>query len=166
MSEATPDRKDEFWSRRTVQNGDVTLAVFEAGDPSRPTLVMVHGWPDTHRLWTGVARLLAAEFRLVAYDTRGFGESSEPDADSAYELPQLAQDFRAVVDAVSPDPTEHELRIVGLVQFCAREHQAGVEPRELLLDALQYLHEPGIVARVDDDADRATAAHAEIACGP
>jgi pimeloyl-ACP methyl ester carboxylesterase len=109
MSEETPVGKDEFWTKRTVQNGDVTLAVFEAGDPSRPTLVMVHGWPDTHRLWTDVARLLAADFRLVAYDTRGLGESSEPEPDSAYELPHLAQDFRAVVDAVSPDAPVHVL---------------------------------------------------------
>jgi pimeloyl-ACP methyl ester carboxylesterase len=101
---------EEFsWSKRTVHNGDVALAVFEAGDPSRPTLVMVHGWPDTHRLWTGVARLLADEYRLVAYDTRGQGESDEPESDSAYELPHLAQDFRAVVDAVSPDAPVHVL---------------------------------------------------------
>jgi pimeloyl-ACP methyl ester carboxylesterase len=99
--------EDFSWTRRTVQNGEVGLAVFEAGDPSRPTLVMVHGWPDTHLLWTPVARLLAGEFRLVAYDTRGQGESSEPEPDSAYELPQLAQDFRAVVDAVSPDAPVH-----------------------------------------------------------
>jgi pimeloyl-ACP methyl ester carboxylesterase len=99
---------EEFgWSRRTVHNGDVALAVFEAGRPDRPTLVLVHGWPDTHRMWTGVARLLADDFRLVAYDTRGQGESDEPEADAAYELRHLAQDFRAVADAVSPDAPVH-----------------------------------------------------------
>ena len=97
------------WSRSTVNNGDVALAVFEAGDPSRPPLVLVHGWPDTHLLWTPVARLLQADFRLIAYDTRGQGESAEPDDDAAYALPHLAQDFRAVVDAVSPDGPVHVL---------------------------------------------------------
>ena len=95
------------WTRRTVHNGDVALAVFEAGNRTGPTLVMVHGWPDTHRLWSGVAALLAEEFRLVAYDTRGQGESDEPEDDAAYELRHLAQDFRAVVDAVSPDQPVH-----------------------------------------------------------
>ena len=95
------------WRRSTVHNGDVTLAVFEAGDPSKPPLVMVHGWPDTHLMWTPVARLLQDEFRLVAYDTRGQGESDEPEDDAAYELVHLAQDFRAVVDAVSPDVPVH-----------------------------------------------------------
>jgi pimeloyl-ACP methyl ester carboxylesterase len=97
------------WTRRTVQNGDVALAVFEAGNPDRPPLVMVHGWPDTHLVWTGVAQLLEDDFRLVAYDTRGQGESDEPEDDAAYELTQLAQDFRAVVDAVSPDVPVHVL---------------------------------------------------------
>ncbi len=97
------------WTRRTVQNGDVALAVFEAGDASKPTLVLVHGWPDTHLLWTGVARLLIDDFRLVAYDTRGQGETSEPEDDAAYELQHLAQDFRAVVDAVSPEAPVHVL---------------------------------------------------------
>ena len=97
------------WSRRTVTNGDVALAVFEAGDPDRPPLVLVHGWPDTHLMWTRVARLLADDFRLIAYDTRGQGESDEPEADTAYELTHLAQDFRAVVDAVSPDAPVHVL---------------------------------------------------------
>ena len=97
------------WQRSTVHNGDVALAVFEAGDPSRPPLVLVHGWPDTHLLWTPVARLLQDEFRLVAYDTRGQGASGEPDDDAAYELPHLAQDFRAVVDAVSHGTPVHVL---------------------------------------------------------
>jgi pimeloyl-ACP methyl ester carboxylesterase len=105
---------DDLWRRTTVdggtvRNGDVGLAVFEAGDPSRPTLVLVHGWPDTHVTWTQVARLLADDFRLVAYDTRGQGGSDEPDDDAAYELHHLAQDFRAVVDAVSPDAPVHVL---------------------------------------------------------
>ncbi len=113
MSEDSEDSADDnkgsasLWRRTTVRNGDVALAVFEAGDPTRPTLVMVHGWPDTHLMWTPVARLLAEDFRLVAYDTRGQGESDEPEEDAAYELTHLAQDFRAVVDAVSPDAPVH-----------------------------------------------------------
>jgi pimeloyl-ACP methyl ester carboxylesterase len=106
---------DDFaWRPSTVDNGrihngEVGLAVFEAGDATRPTLVLVHGWPDTHLVWTPVARLLQEDFHLVAYDTRGQGESDEPTDDAAYELPRLAEDFRAVVDAVSPDVPVHVL---------------------------------------------------------
>lgn len=109
MSQDGTTDKPVLWRRTRVHNRDVALAVFEAGDAAKPPLVMVHGWPDTHLLWTSVARLLADDFRLVAYDTRGQGESDEPEDDAAYELHHLAQDFRAVVDAVSPDAPVHVL---------------------------------------------------------
>ena len=57
--------------RGTVSRDGVDLAVHEGGNPDGPTVVLVHGWPDTHHLWLGVAELLAPDFRVVAYDTRG-----------------------------------------------------------------------------------------------
>lgn len=62
--------------RRVVHRGDVDLVVHEGGNPDGPVLVMVHGWPDTHRLWDGVAERLGDDFRLAAYDTRGQGGRS------------------------------------------------------------------------------------------
>lgn len=85
------------------------LAVFEGGNPGGPTIVMVHGWPDTHHMWRGVAELLAGEFRLVAYDTRGQGESVTDAPDDAFALDELADDLLAVVEAVSPDSPVHVL---------------------------------------------------------
>jgi pimeloyl-ACP methyl ester carboxylesterase len=73
-------------TRRTVRSGPVDLAVFEQGDPDAPTLVLVHGWPDTHHLWRGVAELLAAEFRVVSYDCRGAGESTDPGCVDGFAL--------------------------------------------------------------------------------
>ena len=59
------------WRRRVVPRGDVDLVVHEAGNPVGPVVVLVHGWPDTHRMWCGVAELLGGDFRVVAYDARG-----------------------------------------------------------------------------------------------
>ncbi|MDX6204789.1 MAG: hypothetical protein QOF39_846, partial [Frankiales bacterium] len=56
-------------SRTTVRSGGVDLAVFEGGNRQGPTVVLVHGWPDTHHLWGGVVDLLADDFHVVAYDT-------------------------------------------------------------------------------------------------
>ena len=36
--------------RRTVTSGGVALAVFELGDPANPPVLLVHGYPDTHRV--------------------------------------------------------------------------------------------------------------------
>ncbi|TQF74703.1 alpha/beta fold hydrolase [Rhodococcus spelaei] len=93
----------------TVRNGDVQLAVFEQGNPDGPTLVLVHGWPDTHRLWEHVVPLLADRFRVVSYDSRGAGQSTVPTAVADYRLELLASDLFAVIDAVSPDAPVHVL---------------------------------------------------------
>lgn len=96
-------------TRRTVIHDDVELAVFEGGEPSGPTIVLVHGWPDTHHLWTGVVDALAGDFHVVAYDTRGQGESSDPGDVAAFTVTELADDLVAVADAVSPQQPVHVL---------------------------------------------------------
>lgn len=98
-----------FPRRHVVPRGDVDLVAFEGGNPDGPVLVMVHGWPDTHRIWHRVAAILADDFRLVAYDTRGQGDSVTGAADHAFTLDVLANDLFAVIDAVSPDKPVHVL---------------------------------------------------------
>ena len=90
-----------------VESDGVRLAVRERGDRSAPTIVLVHGYPDTQRVWDGVADVLAEDFHVVTYDVRGAGESDKPRALGAYRLPVLARDLFAVVDAVSPVSPVH-----------------------------------------------------------
>lgn len=92
---------------RFVSNGDVRIAVYEQGNPDGPTVVMVHGWPDSHLLWDGVAPLLAERFRVITYDNRGFGPSSSPKSYREYTMAHLADDFAAVVDDISPNQPVH-----------------------------------------------------------
>ncbi|MBF6439435.1 SDR family oxidoreductase [Nocardia cyriacigeorgica] len=95
--------------RRTVHNGEFALAVHEYGDPAAETVVLVHGWPDTHHLWDKVVPLLARRFHVVSYDTRGHGESTRTRRTADFRLDELASDFFAVADAVSPDRPVHVL---------------------------------------------------------
>lgn len=95
--------------RTTVVNEGLSLAVFETGNPDGETIVLVHGWPDTHELWSHIVPLLADEYRIISYDTRGAGESTVPQEQSAYRLANLASDFYAVLDAVSPNKPVHVL---------------------------------------------------------
>ncbi|RLK54502.1 SDR family oxidoreductase [Actinokineospora cianjurensis] len=93
--------------RRTVGTDDVDLAVFSEGDPASPTILLVHGFPDTHRLWDGLAERLVGDYHVVRYDVRGAGESTAPRKTAAYRTELLAEDLFAVADAVSPNRPVH-----------------------------------------------------------
>lgn len=96
--------------RRHVTSADGTrLAVFESGNPEGPVLVAVHGFPDNHAVWDGVAAELGDRFRVITYDVRGAGESEKPSGRAAYRMDRLTEDFRAVIDEVSPDAPVHLL---------------------------------------------------------
>ncbi|MEV6274840.1 SDR family oxidoreductase [Nocardia sp. NPDC051832] len=100
---------DSIATERTVRSGEFDLAVYEYGDPAHETIVLVHGWPDTHHLWDSVVPLLAGRFHVVAYDTRGHGASTRTQRTADYRLDALAADFYAVADAISPDRPVHVL---------------------------------------------------------
>lgn len=93
--------------RRTVQSGGITLAVFEHGDPANPPVLLVHGYPDSHRVWDEVCDALRADHFVIRYDVRGSGESSHPQGLRGYQLDLLADDLFAVIDAVTPDRPVH-----------------------------------------------------------
>jgi NAD(P)-dependent dehydrogenase (short-subunit alcohol dehydrogenase family)/pimeloyl-ACP methyl ester carboxylesterase len=94
---------------RIVRNGEIDIAVYETGNPAGETVICVHGWPDTHHLWDGIVGLLGDRFHVVTYDTRGHGRTTNPRGVSAFRLAELASDFWAVADAVSPDRRVHAL---------------------------------------------------------
>jgi NAD(P)-dependent dehydrogenase (short-subunit alcohol dehydrogenase family)/pimeloyl-ACP methyl ester carboxylesterase len=93
---------------RRVRTGGVELCVAEMGDPERPTVVLVHGYPDSKEVWSEVAPRLAGRFHVVAYDVRGHGRSTAPrPLRGGFTLEKLTDDFLAVADAVSPDRPVH-----------------------------------------------------------
>ncbi|MFJ1972727.1 SDR family oxidoreductase [Streptomyces sp. NPDC087903] len=93
---------------RRVRTGGVELCVAELGDPSQPTVVLVHGYPDSKEVWSEVAVRLAGRFHVVLYDVRGHGRSTAPrPLRGGFTLEKLTDDFLAVADAVSPDRPVH-----------------------------------------------------------
>lgn len=93
---------------RWVRTGGIELCVAELGDPEQPTVVLVHGYPDSKEVWSEVAVRLAERFHVVLYDVRGHGRSTAPaPLRGGFTLEKLTDDFLAVVDAVSPDRPVH-----------------------------------------------------------
>ena len=80
----------------------VTLAVhaYTQIDLQRPTVVAVHGYPDNHHLWDGVAEYLGGRYNFVAYDVRGAGRVDRPGRRGQLCFPQLVSDIGAVIDSL------------------------------------------------------------------
>jgi pimeloyl-ACP methyl ester carboxylesterase len=65
------------------------------------TLLMIHGWPDTHRLWDRQVEGLSADYRCVRFTVPGFEAGA---AHRTHTLDELCNFFARVVDAaVGPD---------------------------------------------------------------
>ena len=112
-------------TERFVESTDgVRIAVYEQGNPDGPTLVLVHGWPNSHVLWDSVVPSLADRFRILAYDNRGAGASSVPKPVRAYAMPRFADDFEAVIGELSPGQPVHVLAhdwgSVGVWEYLSR----------------------------------------------
>src|SRR6516165_2874135 len=73
---------------------------YEAVGEGRP-VVLLHGFPDSGRLWRHQVPALAdAGYRVVVPDLRGYGQSDKPAEVDAYNLLFLAGDVAAVLDAL------------------------------------------------------------------
>jgi len=72
---------------------------YEVTGEGRP-VVLLHGFPDSGRLWRHQApELVAAGFQVIVPDLRGYGRSDKPEAVEAYSLPLLAGDVLAILAA-------------------------------------------------------------------
>lgn len=59
------------------------------------TIVMIHGWPDTYRLWDGQVAALSDRYRCVRFTLPGF-DRSQPRR--AYTVDEIVEAIRTVVD--------------------------------------------------------------------
>ena len=100
----------------------------EEGNPDGPTVVLVHGWPDSHRLWDGVVPLLADKVPGDPLRQPGAGASSVPKKASSYAMPYFADDFAAVIDEVCPGErvhvVAHDWGSAGMWEYVARPDAA------------------------------------------
>jgi pimeloyl-ACP methyl ester carboxylesterase len=89
--------------RIVVNDIELEVQVAEpAGRTEAPTVLLLHGWPDSHRLWRHqVPALTAAGFQAVVPDLRGFGASDRPGSVEAYALPHILGDVMGVLDHVA-----------------------------------------------------------------
>ena len=78
-------------SYHTVEIDGLKIFYREAGLADTPTVLMLHGFPSSSRMWEPLLPLLADKYHLIAPDYPGFGSSDAPSSSSfTYTFDNLA----------------------------------------------------------------------------
>jgi len=88
---------------RRAATGDeiapITLSVHDAG--SGPAIVLCHGFPELAYSWRHqLEPLVAAGFRVIVPDQRGYGASDRPEPVRAYDIHHLTSDLAGILDVL------------------------------------------------------------------
>jgi len=81
----------------------VELDVAITGPADAPPLILLHGFPESHRTWRYVMAHFADRYRLIAPDQRGFAGSSKPEGVQAYQPKNMVADLLALADHLGVD---------------------------------------------------------------
>ncbi len=90
------------FSRIALSTG-VELDVEIAGAEDAPAVILLHGFPESHRTWRHIVPDLARDHRVVAPDQRGYARSSKPPAVEDYAPDRIVGDLIALADALGID---------------------------------------------------------------
>ncbi len=93
--------RSQFVSVRGLRHHVLTWGEPALVAPSRPPLVMLHGWMDVAASFQFVVDEMPSERRVIAFDWRGFGLTDTPAADT-YWVPDYVGDLDGVLDALVP----------------------------------------------------------------
>jgi pimeloyl-ACP methyl ester carboxylesterase len=86
---------------RTVKVDGLSIFYREAGRPDAPTLLLLHGFPSSSRMYEPLLTRLAAHYHLVAPDYPGFGHSDAPAAkEFNYTFDHIAQVIQRFTEAL------------------------------------------------------------------
>jgi pimeloyl-ACP methyl ester carboxylesterase len=87
------------YQEQKIRVNSIDMNVLMAGEG--PDVLLVHGFPDTHRVWRHVIpALVSAGYRVIAPDTRGCGQTEMPAEVSAYRIEMLVADLVGLLDAL------------------------------------------------------------------
>lgn len=140
---------------KTSDGTDIYVKDWDGG--GRP-VVLIHGWPLSADSWDAQGIALAeAGFRVIAYDRRGFGRSSQPWR--GYEYDTFSDDLAEVLAATG---ATSDVSLVGfsmgggeIARYMSRHSGKGVVSAALISSVVPYL------PRTDDNPHGAPQAQLE-----
>jgi haloacetate dehalogenase len=137
-----------YFATAEIQTGETSIAIRSSG--AGPPILLLHGFPETHLMWRGVAPLLARSFIVVCADLRGYGRSgcpaSAPDH-APYSKRAMAADMAIVMDRL------------GFSRFSVVGHDRGGRVAHRM--ALDHVERVERIAVLDVAPTEAVWAHAD-----
>lgn len=86
---------------KTITIDSLQIFYREAGDPSKHTILFLHGFPSSSHMYRDIMRELASDFHVVAPDYPGFGLSSAPPLNEyQYTFDHLSKTMDHFIDAL------------------------------------------------------------------
>lgn len=92
-----------FELQRIALSTGVELDVATAGDPAAPAIILLHGFPESHRTWRHQIPELAKTHFVIAPDQRGFARSSKPEGVANYTPDKPVADLLALATHFGKD---------------------------------------------------------------
>lgn len=89
---------EAFPMQRVALSTGVELDVVAAGSPTNPPVILLHGFPESHRTWRHQIPALAVDHFVLAPDQRGYARSSKPERVENYTPDKLVADILALAD--------------------------------------------------------------------
>ncbi len=131
---------------KTVAVNGVKIFYREAGSPEKPTLLLLHGFPSSSRMFNMLFPLLADRYHLIAPDYPGFGNSEmPPSSEFKYTFDHLAEVVDGFTQAIGLSKYSlylqdyggpiglrlaiaHRDRVTAIIIQNAVSHQEGLSP--------------------------------------
>ncbi|KAL1401314.1 hypothetical protein pipiens_006710 [Culex pipiens pipiens] len=92
-----------YGTHRFVEVNGVKLHYVEKGDPGKPLMLFLHGFPEFWFSWRHQLEEFSKDYWTVAVDLRGYGQSEGFDARAAYQIDVIVEDIRSLVRALGRD---------------------------------------------------------------
>ncbi len=100
---ASQSQQTEVVFRSETIDG-IKIAYREAGDPSRPTILLLHGFPTSSHMFRNLIPKLAGKYHVIAPDYPGFGASDMPQAQNfEYSFARIAGMMTTLLDRKKVD---------------------------------------------------------------
>jgi non-heme chloroperoxidase len=127
-----------------VEN-NVKIYVEDLNPEGRETILFIHGWPASHKMFEYQFNELACDYRCIGIDTRGFGKSDKPL--DGYSYDRLSDDVRCIIDALGLQDITlagHSTGGAIAIRYMARHNGYGVSKLALFAAAA-----PSLIQRPD-----------------